>query len=273
MLGRIRAAGASIQDIARCRRPRFAGLGPALPIAFPQGASRACPKIRAPQALRPLCGSKPARLASLARSLDLGYTAEQIAGFLSLDVAMVKDFLSRLEPLRPRRCRVSPDRRVNPRGHDEDRQARLTLQRAKTSRQPQQENQGVDDRRQRMHLHRSPVDAWGPRHGGRDRRIREASGRREERCLSGSELLGLASRAFTTVSREPRRRRTCIARDLDWPRVTGGHSMKLTAEQIIEAADMLRRGMPWTEVARHFGVAENTLRRCIAGIGPRRVAA
>ena len=49
--------------------------------------------------------------------------------------------------------------------------------------------------------------------------------------------------------------------------------IKLTEAQLIEAADLLRSGLPWAHVSHRFDVAENTLRRYIKDIGPRQVKA
>jgi hypothetical protein len=158
---------------------------------------------------------------------------------------------------------------VKPRGHDEERQARLALQKAKVPRQPQQDAQGDDDRRRRLHLHRSPVDAWGPRGTAAEvadyARVLEAL--REGR-VSGAELLKIPARVHYS---EPRTRsERLVPEPAIWTGAQTLHAagpIKLTAEQILEATDLVRSGTPWRVVARHFGVAENTLRRYVARIG------
>ena len=133
-------------------------------------------------------------------------------------------------------------------------------------------DQVVDERKAVLRLQRSPVDAWGSRGVSTEiadyARFLDAvrTGR-----LSGAELVGLASRVYHAEPTGGRREMPAIEPAI-WTgnvelRVSG--PIALTADEILEAADMLRSGRPWTWVAARFGVAENTLRRYIHDIAPR----
>jgi hypothetical protein len=161
---------------------------------------------------------------------------------------------------------------VRPRDHHEERQARTSIWRAEDRRQSREDDQVVDERHARLRLQRSPVDAWGPRGTSTEiaeyARFLEAvkAGR-----LSAAELIGLAPRAYYA---EPRAHSGApLPEPAIWTGDVGlGASgpRALTAEQILEAAAMLRAGSPWDKVATWFCVAENTLRRHIRDIAPRR---
>lgn len=231
----------------------------------------------APPPRPPFRRPRSAILAQTARHVrtltGLGYTAEQIAELLVVDASTVQDFLARLEPIR--KARALGDHRTRPREPREEHQVRLNLQQPKDRRRVPVDDQVVDERRDRHRLHRSPVDAWGPR--GTAAEIadynRFLAAVREGR-LSGPELLGLAARVHYA---EPRR--SGEAPEPEPAIWTGASELHLTgavalnAQQMLEAADLLRRGTPWAHVARHFEVSENTLRRYIDDIAPRRTAA
>jgi hypothetical protein len=267
---RLHAEGVTIRAIARAT-----GRSPETVADIARGRRGACSVVVPPRA--PAKRPRTLIRGQCARHVrtfhDLGYQPGRIATFLSLDVSTVNDFLARLEPLR--RCRVKPDSRAKPRGPEEERQARLARQRASERRQRPEDNQIVDEQRQRLALHRSTFDAWGPRGTAAviADHTRLLAAVREGR-VSGAELLELAARAHYG---EPR-----LRDDVQQPEPviwTGapdrdlGARPKLTAGQILEATDLLYRGEPWPSVARRFGVSENTLRRNITGINPRRVAA
>jgi hypothetical protein len=184
--------------------------------------------------------------------------------------AQTADLLARLEPLR--RGRVVPDRLVRPRSHPEERRARLNLEQAELRRQERQKvDPAVQERKAMLRLHRSPVDAWGSR--GVLTEVADYArflAAAQEGRLSGAELLGLASRVHYA---EPRGR--LLVPSIEPALWTGDVGLMpsgpraLTAAEILLAADLLRSGRTWDWVARHFDVAENTLRRHIRDIAPR----
>jgi hypothetical protein len=178
----------------------------------------------------------------------LAYPAARVAELLALDPERVRDFIKRITPLRA--GRQDPNRLTRPRTAAEDRAAK-------------RQRKLADDRRRRRAEERAALDAWGPRGAASDvrstaPRTSVPMGTEAPELVAGVPAIAVTPPPNPWVGAVVLHARGCIS---------------LSPAQIAEAWALLQSGATWVHVAGRLGCSENTLRRYVKDVAPRRAAA